>query len=619
MTSSSTSLESDSPSDALPRQGLTDFLDLDTLQELQDGFTAVTRLHTIIRDANGQAVTTPTDARKREASDLVLDQLITGDSDLDGEAFMAPILVEGVELGSIVVERQPGFETARETVREELADLARQLGVSPDHARSLIGAAEDAFGPSRAASIQLLYLMANAIARLCYEEHHARRRLDELSVLYKVSTALSVHRDLQHILDTAARSVAEAMHVKAASIRLLREKDGQQQGDELAPRAVYQLSEAYLNKGAVKVSDSSMFQDAIKGRVVYVADMATDPRVVYPSDAQREGLVSMLGCGIIHQGKPIGTVQLFTGEPYQFTHFETRLLQAIAQLLGAAIENTRLDRQRNESQRVLRQLHLAADVQRRMLPGRMPKIAPFEVAARYVPSMELAGDFYDFVHLESNLGLVVGDVVGKGVAASLLMASVRASLRAYAQDVYDLDEVISRVNIALTRDTRDNEFATLWYGVLDPAAMRLTYCNAGHDPPLLVRNGRVHQLETGGMIVGIDPHQHYDKGLFDLQPGDMLLLYTDGLVDSFNPEGDKFGRHRLEAAARSAAGRSAADALNHILWELRRFTGLRRNDDDTTLVVVRVGPGEGGEADDDGGDEAGDDVGDDAEPKSDPA
>ena len=189
---------------------------------------------------------------------------------------------------------------------------------------------------------------------------------------------------------------------------------------------------------------------------------------------------------------------------------------------------------------------------------------------------------------QATMGIAIGDVVGKGIAASLLMASVRASLRAYAQDVYDLDEIISRVNNALTRDTLDNEFATLWYGVFDPDTLRLTYCNAGHDPPMLLRDGEIHTLDTGGMIVGVQQDSEYEKGLFDMAPGDTLLLYTDGLVDSFNDAGEKFGRKRIEHALTESAEKSAADTINHILWQVRRFTGPRQGVDDTTLVVVKV-------------------------------
>jgi sigma-B regulation protein RsbU (phosphoserine phosphatase) len=264
------------------------------------------------------------------------------------------------------------------------------------------------------------------------------------------------------------------------------------------------------------------------------------------------------------------------------------MLRAVAQLLGTAIENARLYAEHLEHERVQRQLHLAADVQRRMLPAESPDLPPFDIAARYVPSLELGGDFYDFIALDGHMGIAIGDVAGKGVAASLLMASVRASLRAYAQDVYDIDQIVARVNVALTRDTLDNEFATLFYGVIDPATMRMTYCNAGHEPPLMLRGGQIQRLSRGGMIVGIDDRQQYEKGLLTLQSGDLVLLHTDGLTDAQNFQRRSFGRDRIMAAMHDRADAPAADVLNHVLWEMRRFVGLNRSIDDTTIVAIKV-------------------------------
>jgi len=563
---------------------LTDFLDLDTLQDIQDGFTAVTRLATSILDPNGQPVTAPTNPTRREASDHLLDQLIDDEQDELGR-FSAPILVEGQNLGSIALEpnESPGELTPES--KRRFRQAAIDIGVAPERLDGLMTAAEDAFGPSRAASIQFLYLMANSIARLCYEEHQARQRLDELQALYNVSTVLSASRNLQQVMDTAAQSVAEVMNVKSVSIRLL-SNDGQR---ELRPKAVYSLSDDYVNKGTITLDDSPMFQQALSGQVVFIEDMSDDERVLYPEDAKHEGLVSMLCAGMIFQGKPIGTVQLFTGQTRKFGRFEVRLVRAIAQLLATAIENKRLEQQRQENQRMMRQLHLAADVQRRMLPADMPELKPFSVAARYVPSFELGGDFYDFIDLDGHLGVAIGDAVGKGIAASLLMASVRASLRAYAQDLYDMDEVMSRVNVAMTHDTKDSEFATLWYGVLNPKNKRLTYCNAGHEPALLMRGDNVTALTAGGMIVGVDADQTYDKGIIDLKEGDTLLLYTDGLPDAMNFDEQRFGRERLIHAMKQVGDMNVGDAVNHILWEMRRFTGIRRAHDDTSVIVIRVG------------------------------
>jgi sigma-B regulation protein RsbU (phosphoserine phosphatase) len=256
-------------------------------------------------------------------------------------------------------------------------------------------------------------------------------------------------------------------------------------------------------------------------------------------------------------------------------------------LLAAALNNARLDAKRVESEHVQRQLRLAADVQKRMLPQQWPQFPPFEVAARNIPSLELSGDFYDLIDLSGNLGIAVADVAGKGVPASLMMASVRSSLRAFAQDVYDIDHIMARVNAALTRDTLPHEFATLFYGVLDPRTGRLTYCNAGHEPPLLLHAGKFTQLEAGGMIVGIDPKATYERGIVFMKPGDLLLIYTDGLTEAQDFGRERFGRQRIMQAMRDMADKPAREALNHVLWQMRRFVGLNRTSDDTTLVAVK--------------------------------
>ena len=218
--------------------------------------------------------------------------------------------------------------------------------------------------------------------------------------------------------------------------------------------------------------------------------------------------------------------------------------------------------------------------------------------------VELAPDCSGLIHVsrvsdsfveDLHEAVQVGDVVGKGVPASLLMASVRASLRAYAHETYELRDIVRKVNDALCRDTRDEEFTTLFYGVLNPATGRLTYCNAGHEPALHFRaaDRSVHPLTTGGMIVGILPKLAYDQAVVDLAPGDALLLYTDGLHEAMNFDDEPYGRQRVADTFAQAAAQPDHDAdaiLHHVLWEKRRFTGIRRPGDDTTLVVLQRRP-----------------------------
>ncbi|MEM1353484.1 MAG: SpoIIE family protein phosphatase [Planctomycetota bacterium] len=566
---------------------LTDFIDAETLQEIQDSFASFARLQTLITDPAGQAITTPTDVRARAASDSLLGHLVETEQDPQGKIH-APITVAGQVLGEIVVRPNQiaPDEGLPDTERDQLHELCGRLGLDPAETQELLVAAENAYSAKVGASVQFLNLTANSIAQLCYEQYQNRQRLRELRVLYEMSTLLSAQSELQHILDTAATAIAKVMDVKAVVIRLLRNQRSSQ--PELEARAVFGIDRHFADKGKTLVNKSELTRKALRGEMVYIEDMTTDPRSFYPHESRRAGITSMLSTGLISQDQGIGTIQLFTAQPRRFSGFEESLVRAIAQLLATAIRHTKLDAERRRSRALTRQVTLARGVQQRMLPKRPPHIEGIDISATYVPSQELGGDFYDFINLGGSTGIAVGDAVGKGVAASLLMAGVRASLRAYAHDLYDLDVVVSRVNSALYRDTLDNEFATLWYGTIDHASRRLTYCNAGHEPALLLRGDRIIPLDAGGMVVGVLEDATFTKGVIDLKPGDTVLLYSDGLTDAMDPDDDRFGRERVDAVLEEIATLPAEAGIDRVLLRVDKHRIARRANDDTTVVVIRV-------------------------------
>jgi sigma-B regulation protein RsbU (phosphoserine phosphatase) len=168
------------------------------------------------------------------------------------------------------------------------------------------------------------------------------------------------------------------------------------------------------------------------------------------------------------------------------------------------------------------------------------------------------------------------------------MASVRAALRAEVDNVYYIYEVIRRLNVMLCRDTEPSEFVTLFYGVLDVPNRRLTYCNAGHPPGLLLRDGKIKDLAGGNLVLGADPAEPYEQFTIDLKSGDTLLLYTDGLVEANNEKNEIFGRSRVtEALARGP--QTSADAIaQHVLEEMRKFCGNQKQRDDITMTVARI-------------------------------
>ena len=535
----------------LEQPKLTDFLDLTTLQEIQDSFAAVANVQTRITDAEGKVLTQPVPSghfiSRQTAIAAAAEQVSASRGPKkEGGEYVAPIVVNGHQLGTLRMSSEKGRH--------------------------------------KPAAIHFLTLLANAIARLCFQEFQLRQRINELTAVYNVTMMLADARDLQTVLDRTVQVVCEVMETKSASLRLIN-----QERDELMIKAAYNLSAEYLNKGAVRLSTAEVDRVALTPKgYEYVRNMATDPRIRYPQEARQEGIVSMLSVGMRYKGKPIGVLRVYTAAEQSFAPLRIDLMKALAAQAAAAIENARLLAESLQAQALEKQVQMAGEVQQRMIPQSAPSVPGLDVATAYVPSSDLGGDFLDFIPLPyDNLGIAIADVSGKGIPASLTMASVRAALRAQVDNVYYLYEVVRRINTMCWRDAKVGEFVTLFYGVLDAQNKRLTYCNAGHPPGLLLRDGKIMDLGSDNMVLGVDPDQPYVQKLIDMQAGDLLLLYTDGLLDAMNFENETYGRKRL-AEAFSKGGATAEIVAQNILWDVRKFAGLAKRTDDLTMIVVRV-------------------------------
>jgi sigma-B regulation protein RsbU (phosphoserine phosphatase) len=440
-----------------------------------------------------------------------------------------------------------------------------------------------------------LTLLGSSVSEVCEAQVSVWQRVHELEALFRLSSLLAQAGAVDDLLNAALNLAVDVLHADAGTIAVIESEQ-----EDFAIKASRGVSKEWVAHTRALTSGGVLRQAALTGQVVTVEDMRSDERIAVRDLAKSEGLCSLLSTGLLYHGRPIGLIRLYTRRRRAFTLAEQTLLKSIADQAAAAITNARLRALREEDQRIQRQVKLAADVQRRMIPRTMPDNDFLDIAARYAPSFELGGDFYDFIELGRSMGIVVGDVVGKGVAAALLMAAVRASLRAHAQDVYDIGEVLARVNAALVRDTRDNEFTTLWYGVVEPKSLRLTYCGAGHEWPILIRvpQGRaiadedLTRLTADGMALGIDAQQRYVPGVFDLKPGDIIVAYTDGLTDATNFESKRFGGTRVRRSLVDLLTREpdapAARIVEQVFWDLRQFTGLSKRVDDVTLVVAKV-------------------------------
>jgi len=562
---------------------LTDFLDLPTLQEIQDSFAAVANVKTVITDADGNTLTQPAPTREFLKRQRAIAQAEESEDAFqrEGKEYVAPIMLNNQRVGTIRMANNNALPIGLD--EPKLVAVAEKFGIETRQLRQIITQLAKARG-SKPAAIQFLYMLANAVARLCFQEYQLRQRIGELTAVYNVTTMLAEARNLGNVLQRAVHVVAEVMGTKAASLRLV-----DSERDELVIKAVFGLSKEYLDKGMIRLSKSEIDRIALSTKgYEYVPILAEDPRTLFPEESRREGIVSMLSVGMRYKGKAIGVLRVYTDTQATFSQFQIDLMKAVAAQAAAAIENARLTEESIAAQALERQVQMAAEVQQRMIPQHPPTPPGIELSAVYVPCYELGGDFYDFIPLPyDNTGLVIADVSGKGVPASLTMAAVRSALRAQVDNLYYLYEAVRRINLMVCRDNVIGEFITLFYGVLDAPNRRLTYCNAGHPPGLILRNGAIIELDVSAMVLGVDPAEVYTQSIVELQKGDTILLYTDGLTDAMNFAQETFGRQRLLEAFR-AGGPTADVVAQNILWSMRRFAGLTKRTDDVTIVVARV-------------------------------
>jgi serine phosphatase RsbU (regulator of sigma subunit) len=298
---------------------------------------------------------------------------------------------------------------------------------------------------------------------------------------------------------------------------------------------------------------------------------------------------------LVSQGELIGLLNLGPRLSQQeYSADDRKLLGDLATQTAPAVRVAQLVRQQQqeaqERERIEQELRVARLIQQTLLPKAVPEIPGYDVAAFYRPAREVGGDFYDFLELEDGrLGIVVGDVTDKGVPAALVMATTRTMLRAAAQRLDSPGEVLRRVNDVLYPDIPPNMFVTCLYAILDPRSGRLRYANAGHDLPYLRHKGRpggASELRATGMPLGLMPGMGYEEKEAELEAGDSVLFYSDGLVEAHDPHYEMFGFPRLQGFVGAHPG--GAKMIDFLLDELARFVGDGwEQEDDITLVTLQ--------------------------------
>lgn len=413
-----------------------------------------------------------------------------------------------------------------------------------------------------------------------------RQRTRELRTLIEIGHEITSILDLDRLLQAIAPLLGRVINYEFLLVGLI---------DEEAGEFVWHVEYGYGVEKCERANRSKLSQGVV-GRAVrerrtqIVGDVLRDSDYFVTDSWRDQGQRSEIAVPLIYEEKVIGVVALEHRRANAFNEYHARILENIANPLSIALVNARLYAQHVAREQSLeKEILLARDVQRAMLPD-PPNVKGFDIAARLEPALNLSGDFYDYIPLSENrLGLLIGDVSGKGVRAAMGMAAARSLLRSAARRGGGPSRVVRDANTRLHRDLSANLLLTLVYGVLDTEHKVLQYCNAGHNPPYLVRSsGKLRQLKMGGLLAGAFDKQQYKTESLQLEKGDLLFFYTDGLVEARTSEHGEFGEERVEEFLLAHRHLKAAAIVDAAVKQVREFDGCEHPQDDLTLLAIKV-------------------------------
>ncbi|MDQ3323468.1 MAG: SpoIIE family protein phosphatase [Acidobacteriota bacterium] len=410
-------------------------------------------------------------------------------------------------------------------------------------------------------------------------------RTDLLGLISKVGVALLSSSGLDETLNQVASLVFEAVPAERCVIML---RDETAEGGMKITVARLRGKDEKIEE--VRISRTVMDEVMKKGKSVLTSDAQHDPKFASQTMALF-GIRSVLAVplsidernvfGIIYADSPTTDAT--------FTEEHLNILTTLASVASIRVENAALLEERIERERMEHELELAIEIQQQFQPSAPPITDDYEFQGISFSCYEIGGDYYDFIEqADGKMLIALGDVSGKGTAAALLMSCVHASIHAQVSAKTPLQETITAVNQYLAENTPANRFVTMFVAELDQTTGIIKYINAGHNPPLVGRaDGTVEQLESGGFPLGIMPSAQYDVGETHLQPGETLVIYSDGVSEANNTAGDEFGMDRLTEVVRRNVSASAAGMRDKVESALSAFTKTAPANDDITLVIVK--------------------------------
>ena len=428
---------------------------------------------------------------------------------------------------------------------------------------------------------------ADKLQRLEHENERLRRSVRELSLLNDLARDIGASRDADAVMHTIVRRALKSVEAEQGVITLVEERE------DAAMTTLLRTAGSSVEQGPFTVNDSLLGWMMLHKKPLILNDPTGDQR--FRGTRWDPATRSILCVPLLIRSRLTGLLTVYNKKiPTGFTESDQRLLSIIAAQSAQILENARLYEEEKALTHMRDEMRLAFDIQTSLLPKAPPAIPGYEIAGLSLPAQTVGGDYFDYIPLDDDrLGLCVGDVSGKGLPASLMMANVQATLRGQAPWSETVSACVGRVNTLMCPRIRKGSFVTLVYGVLDPHSHQFRFANAGHNRPYFRdADGGVRRLDRGGLALGFLPDHTYQEAHVSFAPGEMLLLYSDGIPEAMNPAREQFGDERLIALLKARGNGSPQALIDAIIEAVTQHAGdAPPNDDMTLLAAKRVSNG----------------------------
>jgi len=402
----------------------------------------------------------------------------------------------------------------------------------------------------------------------------------ERNLLYEIGKKLSSSLKLDEVLQEILSSLKQVVDYGAGGIFLV-------DSDKNEIGSIYTVGYDPAREPEVhlKVGQGLIGHVANSGAPVIVPDVFADDRYVNARQATR----SEITVPMMLDERVIGVVNLESDMLNAYDDHHVSLLSAFASQAAISIERARLHERIVSGQKLEQQLDIAREIQRSFLPTSDPDIPGYDIAGRNISSEQVGGDYYDFIRIVDNhTAIAIGDVSGKGVPAALIMASFRASMIAEIRNNYSIRTICTKVNNLMCESLKPDNFVTAVYGVLDSKNHILTFANCGHDFPILLRsNGEIEYLKEGGQVLGVIRDAIYEERPLFLNPGDIVIFYTDGVTEVFDSQERQFGVERLIRVVEKNRDKTGREIQNAVYDTVKRFASPGHVFDDFTMIVLK--------------------------------